>query len=655
MKRNALTYLLLPFLLALLVTACKDDTLPASPAEEEEAGSGVYVSVVVNTGGSNASRVPTPGEDGDGPQAGTVEESTVHDLNVFFFQGDVDESTGERLGINSPNAENIHVHSLYFSSEDLHYMEPDASNNYDAVYSVTKEVSEFGLNLGETYDVLVIANKAKEIEANNLSFLQNFFDHAISSEQEGNSDNKRYFRMASAGSETDCITIKPNNSITQPEIVNINVERATARVDYHIAYPKDKSYFTPDNAMNDQVEILGATLANKNNDVSYMFKRVTENTDLNNGKIVYLGDETVDESGIASNYVLDYYTTLPQYKTYDMPFSTTTEWDINDFENTSITSTDKNGVTYYFLDYAEENVVSKDLAETECAKYCTGIVFKAKYTPAGITAESDGSFYQYNNKFYGTLDQIKNELGVGYIGSADMERYGITKYEGGICYYTYWIKHADDGDDTKVSPMEYAIVRNNIYQINVTGVSGIGTVTPTDYGLYLTCTVVDWVEENAIDIDFTESTAYKGDFVGVSVKKDENAVLVAYSQDNEFRDAQFTFRMQTPRGATWTAHLSNPDDFELVGDYIGVGTGTDSSNEGLVTLTVRARRPFEEGSERTTALYITTNVFDNPIAFNQGSGESTLFPGENTYIRIRQVSTTDYDNTQEITDDNQGN
>lgn len=656
MKRNALTYLLLPFLLALLVTACKDDTLPASPAEEEEAGSGVYVSVVVNTGGSNASRVPTPGEDGDLPkQPGTGDENMVHDLNVFFFQGEVDENTGKRLGINSPNAENIPVHSLYFSSEDLHYMGTDASNNYDAVYSVTKEVSELGLKLGETYDVLVIANKAKEIEANNLSFLQNFFDHAISSEQEGNSDNKRYFRMASASSETDCITIKPNNSITQPEIVNINVERATARVDYHIAYPKDKSYFTSGNAMNDQVEILGATLVNKNKDALYMFKRVTENIDLNNVKIVYLGDEKIDENGIASNYVLDLNTTQPQYKNYDMPFSTTTEWNINDFENTSITSTDKNGVTYYFLDYAEENVVSKDLAETQCAKYCTGIVFKAKYTPAGITAESDGSFYQYNNKFYGTLDQIKNELGVGYIGSADMERYGITKYEGGICYYTYWIKHADDGDDTKVSPMEYAIVRNNIYQINVTGIHGIGTVTPTDYGLSLTCTVADWIPENAIDIDFTESTAYKGNFVGVSVKKDANAVLVAYSQDNEFRDAQFTFRMQTPRGATWTAHLSNPDDFELVGDYMGVGTGTDSSNEGLVTLTIRARRPFEEGSERTTALYITTNVFDNPIAFNQGSGESTLFPGENTYIRIRQVSTTDYDNTQEITDDNQGN
>lgn len=86
MKRNALTYLLLPFLLALLVTACKDDTLPVSPAEEEEAGSGVYVSVVVNTGGSNASRVPTPGEDGDLPkQPGTGDENMVHDLTVFFW------------------------------------------------------------------------------------------------------------------------------------------------------------------------------------------------------------------------------------------------------------------------------------------------------------------------------------------------------------------------------------------------------------------------------------------------------------------------------------------------------------------------------------------------------------------------------------------
>lgn len=659
MKQNVLTYLLLPFLLALLVTACKDDTLPASPAEEEEAGSGVYVSVVVNTGGSNASRVPTPGEDGDDLQAGTVEESSVYDLNVFFFQEDVDESTGERLGINSPNAANIPVHSLYFSSEDLH---PDASNNYDAVYSVTKEVSaETNLQIGQTYDVLVVANYGKDmsivLERNTLAELREIKYHAMPE-----TGGVHHFLMSSAGPDVSKIIIEANNPKNNPSKVTVNVERTVARVDYHLAYPEAQSYFTPKNAPNDKVKIIGATLVNKYNSQSYVFKRVTQDINISpTSDVVYLGDEKGSSTEIASNYVVDPKTLNPptdniEHEYNEIYFPTYTNWGgINWREPSTEIFSKQNGVTYGFLDYTQENVVSAEVVSESRAEYCTGIVFKAKYTPAGITAESDGSFYQYNNKFYGTLDKIKNELGVGYIGPADMERYGITKYEGGICYYTYWIKHADDGDDTKVSPMEYAIVRNNIYQINVTGVSGIGTVTPTDYGLYLTCTVVDWVEENAIDIDFTESTAYKGDFVGVSVKKDENAVLVAYSQDNEFRDAQFTFRMQTPRGATWTAHLSNPDDFELVEDYIGVGTGTDSSNEGLVTLTVRARRPFEEGSERKTALYITTNVFDNPIAFNQGSGESTLFPGENTFIRIRQVSTTDYDNTQEITDDNQGN
>lgn len=679
MKRNALTYLLLPFLLALLVTACKDDTLPASPAEEEEAGSGVYVSVVVNTGGSNASRVPTPGEDGDGSQAGTVEESSVYDLNVFFFQGEVDENTGKRLGINSLNAESIPVHSLYFSSEDLHSMGPDASNNYDAVYSVTKEVSEIGLLVGQTYDVLVIANIDYDpikspFEINNLSDLQkaNFYDVMVHIE------NEKKFAMASAGPDFDAekginsVTIEASNTENNPAVVNVDIERLVARVDCHI---NENGIYEVADSPEDKVELKEFIVVNKYyvvnpNDesfpiCSYWFKRVTKDTDLSGGniKMNYLGNELpLDGKSPAANYVIAPMTLDPpeivdregDRHPYDHSFyfnknkpDELGDWISREQLNHAITSTHK-GLEYHFLDYVQENILPADMLEEQKNReyYCTGIVFKAKYIPDGKASTDTYDVYRYKGECY-----TNTNLPAGVTENTP----GVTKYSGGICYYTYWIKHADDGDDTKVSPMEYAIVRNNIYQINVTGVSGIGTVTPTDYGLYLTCTVVDWVEENAIDIDFTESTAYKGDFVGVSVKKDENAVLVAYSQDNEFRDAQFTFRMQTPRGATWTAHLSNPDDFELVGDYIGVGTGTDSSNEGLVTLTVRARRPFEEGSERTTALYITTNVFDNPIAFNQGSGESTLFPGENTYIRIRQVSTTDYDNTQEITDDNQGN
>ena len=248
MKRNALTYLLLPFLLALLVTACKDDTLPASPAEEEEAGSGVYVSVVVNTGGSNASRVPTPGENGDLPkQPGTGDENMVHDLNVFFFQG---ESTGKRLGINSPNAANIPVHSLYFSSEDLHYMGPDASNNYDAVYSVTKEVSEIGLLVGQTYDVLVIANIDYDpikspFEINNLSDLQkaNFYDVMVHIE------NEKKFAMAfacailAAGMMTGCGDVDENKTPDQikAEVAKLDAAAIQKQIDAYKKAIEEKS------------------------------------------------------------------------------------------------------------------------------------------------------------------------------------------------------------------------------------------------------------------------------------------------------------------------------------------------------------------------------------------------------------------------------
>lgn len=497
MKLNLSTYLPLLFLLALLVTACKDDTLPASPAEEEEAGSGVYVSVVVNTGGSNASRVPTPGEDGDDLQAGTVEESRVYDLNVFFFQGEVDENTGKRLGINSPNAENIPVHSLYFSSEDLHSMEPDASNNYDAVYSVTKEVSaETNLQIGQTYDVLVVANYGKDmffaLEENTLDELREIKYHAMSE-----TGGVHHFLMSSAGPDVSKITIEANNSKNNPSTVTVNVERTVARVDYHLAYPEAQHYFTPKNAPNDKVEIIGATLVNKYKSQSYVFKRVTQDINISpTSDVVYLGDEKGSSTEIASNYVVDPKTLNPPTDNieneYDeIYFPTYTNWGgINWREPSTEIISEQNEVTYGFLDYTQENVVSAKVVSESRAEYCTGIVFKAKYIPDGKSDIDSYNIYLYNGQCYTELPQGVEE-----------DTPGVTKYPDGICYYTYWIKHADDGDNTKVSPMEYAIVRNNIYQLNVTSVSGIGTVVPEDnINATIKVYVVNWEEIDTEDV-----------------------------------------------------------------------------------------------------------------------------------------------------------
>ena len=429
-----------------------------------------------------------------------------------------------------------------------------------------------------------------------------------------------------ASSETGTPVTIQATSKNNPTVVSANVERLAARVDCH--------WDTEYSVGNDKVVITQAMLVNKYTGGTYAFKRVTNST--TDFTIDYLGTEKV-EGNLAANYVIDPKTlNVPQTdiaNSYDHYFST--PWSATDRNwkslSTTVTSA-HNGVTYSLLDYTTENVVKAEDNEETCAIYCTGIVFKAKYQPAGIST-TDGTFYRYNGTCYASLTDIKNVIGNQSISDYNLSQFGITKYQDGICYYTYWIKHAEDGDDTTVSPMEYAIVRNNIYQINVTGINDIGTVTPTDYGLYLECTVADWIPVDEITIDFSDN--YDGDITGIHVVKNQDAVLVAYSQDNEVRDAQFSFTMNTPVGIGWTAHLTNPDDFEFVGDYHGVG------GQGPVMLRIHPRKTFEEGVTRETDMYITIDTDNSPLDFNVSSGE---FPGDKNTIHIQQVSTIEYDN-----------
>lgn len=56
--------------------------------------------------------------------------------------------------------------------------------------------------------------------------------------------------------------------------------------------------------------------------------------------------------------------------------------------------------------------------------------------------------------------------------------YGVSTYEDATCYYTWWVKHSNDGVEETTGPMEYAIVRNNIYKLTVTSVAGLGGDVP---------------------------------------------------------------------------------------------------------------------------------------------------------------------------------
>ena len=100
-----------------------------------------------------------------------------------------------------------------------------------------------------------------------------------------------------------------------------------------------------------------------------------------------------------------------------------------------------------------------------------------------------------------------------------MKGYNIAYYAGdgefGVTnYLKWWIKHEPRGENEDMGVMEYAIVRNNVYQLQVTGIKNLGTPLPftpgvddpdnpnkeTDVFILVNLYVRNWVKRSNSDI-----------------------------------------------------------------------------------------------------------------------------------------------------------
>ena len=148
--------------------------------------------------------------------------------------------------------------------------------------------------------------------------------------------------------------------------------------------------------------------------------------------------------------------------------------------------------------YCYENTMLKDKQKNG---YTTGIVFKAEIAPSKMmqkmssgggveetnTIGSIGEIFYHSGIFYKDIEALK-EAGVlladGTTSSsangapADLKKNDVQclKKESTdgkfICYYPYWIKHLPS--DTAEDVMEFGIVRNNVYQVTVASIQGVG-------------------------------------------------------------------------------------------------------------------------------------------------------------------------------------
>lgn len=577
-------------LFAALLPSCSlihDDDLDCQLYTEE----GVpyaYVSIALNTSAATPSTRadddPTGGESGDGPEEGQDYENEVRDITLFFY--DVAEAPD---GVNSvPTGTEPPipiVARLHLKADEL---QPQTGNS---TLKQTGAIEVEQLLVGHSYHVLAVVNGGDSYGENfkTLGDLQKATITTLYTTTE-TEDKVTYshFLMSSEKDENPPLHIYANNSATNPALTTIRVERVTARVDYKV----EDSYEVKTNGGNiiGTARITGAMLVNtlNSNAECWLLKRVASmwgSTD-----VEYLGDETVD-AGTASNYVIDAKADKEESDFVAETYFPHIGYDDLAWESLFVEGSliDNLEDSYLCIGYPKENV-----NQTGQRDRTTGIVFRAVYTPEGMT--EGATFFEWDGMVYPSLEKLMekrfksswtiindgwNDVStweelraniiakldndpVGYLSylrqcSAEKtgnisnddkntlkwayylkavchyknenavvevdinkvdgttrrilhEISGLSTYKNGICYYTYWIKHANDlkpendlgnGKDNTGGVMEYAIVRNNVYKLNVTSVSMPGNDIPGERTVNINILVEDWIlnHEDKIDLE----------------------------------------------------------------------------------------------------------------------------------------------------------
>lgn len=165
--------------------------------------------------------------------------------------------------------------------------------------------------------------------------------------------------------------------------------------------------------------------------------------------------------------------------------------------------------------------------------------------------------------------------------------------------------------------------------------------------LKVSLTVSDWTVDDQI-LDF--STEFNGllnpaSTGSVKLTADKGAVAVATDNDGIQREATFSFKMFSPKGVRWTAHLENTSEFELTGTTSGYGA------KDAVDVTFGVKPKFEHVATdaKSVKLYITVEQpfgeagSDGIQVINPEENRVYRFPGTSTEILIQQVSESEFD------------
>ena len=518
---------------ALVFTSCSDDELQGGDINPSESGKG-YISVAFTTN-TNSSRAVD--DDNTGDSHDSTEDSGHH---TYGTEAENKITSVMVIGIGSNPANSF---SKYYATVNVNdstgnfYASGTGSN---ALYSPQAiEVA------ADTYEVNVIVNPSSEIinlspsQIKEYAFSGGTLKDAL--EKVIGTSATPAFMMS--GKQSSTITVATsNNTPGNPATGDaVEVERVVAKIAFRpticTMYADSTACESASAPTSPNIYPIRFTrhIGTTNADSTVSWRDTTETWYVKlekyalvnlNKKNFAIRHTTADFANIkigegslqANEYIVDPFTVTKNGLTVDANFdggtyffnslkdvTDATVTDTNDAlspyfftmpddgsrNDSTVVSTDHNGINYIGtpLSYCFENAVK---SEQQKLGLSTGIAFQAKlYKDKDCTAAIDHDLYRYAGNFYTAITDLENAYkndtiyGTGkLVGKTDveLEALGIEHFEGGKCYYyTSQIKHYDNGDNTTVGIMEFAIMRNNIYSLAVESIGEIGASSLKPY------------------------------------------------------------------------------------------------------------------------------------------------------------------------------
>ena len=384
-----------------------------------------------------------------------------------------------------------------------------AKNVVPAAASKDTYVASFNtleLTAGATYDVYVYAN-CEAPTAKNID--------QVSTESVANITKANNFWMTNAYAPVAKTLPTDLSLYTQPHNpLNLGshyVERAMARFDY-MPINDNKYEILKGETVNATITLTEAALINQSK-AFYMFRRVSAdgtNTGWVQGGLESMINYVVDTDyaakaggyaeGIDANF--DYHMNAPEgwvWKSIARAgLGEADSWKGKDDGKSDVESTHSLN-DYYIWQYAKENTIPGEKVQDHGIS--TGVVFKGEITGTAVTAADGETIYVFENVLYGKWADVvaaskANDAPATLVAAvnkitakdaptaADYVAAGFTGYkpENGkyYAYYYYWNRHNDNGNNTVMGPMEFAVVRNNVYKLCVDKIAKFGHPNPDD-------------------------------------------------------------------------------------------------------------------------------------------------------------------------------